>query len=232
MSKPVKRQLKKRAVAKKKAAKQTTARGYTSPVRDAQAAATRRRIVDAATELFLADGYARTTIKAIAERAEVAADTVYATFGSKIRVLTAVIDARLAPAGEANVTERPETAAIRSETDRRRQIALFAEDIVQVVSRVGPVFEILRTAAAVEPEAAAVYEEMNGYRLANMRRAAEWFGANGPLRVDLDTAAETIWAIAGPDTARLLMDGRGWSAERYARWVEALLAAALLPDDA
>lgn len=206
-------------------------RRYSSTVREAQAADTRRRIVAAAAELFLAEGYARTTIKAIADRAEVAADTVYATFGAKIRVLTAVIDSRLAPAGEPNVTERPETVAIRTETDQRRQIALFADDITTVIQRVGPVFEILRTAAAIEPEAAAVYEEMNGYRLSNMRRFVEWIAANGPLRVGLDEAAETLWALASPDTARLLLEGRRWSPERYARWVEHLLAATLLPDD-
>lgn len=208
------------------------ARSYSSTVRDAQAAATRARIVDAATRLFLEDGYARTTVKAIAGAAEVAPDTVYATFGSKVRVLTAVIDARLAPGGEANVTERPETAAIQSETDRRRQIRLFALDIVEVLGRVGPVFEILRTAAAVEPDAAAVYTEMNGYRLANMRRMAGWLAANGPLKIDVDRAAETLWVIAGPDSARLLMEGRGWSPSQFAAWLEEVLVAALLPDDA
>ena len=70
-------------------------RRYDSPVRHEQAARTRARIVGAAGELFLAQGYARTTVRQIAEAADVAPDTVYATFGSKPRVLTALIDDRL-----------------------------------------------------------------------------------------------------------------------------------------
>ena len=73
-------------------------RSYSSAVRKEQAAQTRARILEAAGELFESNGYARTTIAAIAERAGVAADTVYAIFGNKARVLTALIDVRLAPA--------------------------------------------------------------------------------------------------------------------------------------
>jgi TetR/AcrR family transcriptional regulator, regulator of autoinduction and epiphytic fitness len=103
--------------------------------------------------MLVGEGYARTTIRAIAEHASVAPDTVYATFGSKARVLTAVIDRRLVPDDSvANVTERPEAQAIRAERDQRHQLELFAEFISAISSDLRPVFEILRTASAVEPE--------------------------------------------------------------------------------
>src|SRR6476659_9990033 len=98
-------------------------RSYDSPVRQAQAAQTRASIVEAAAKLFEKQGYAKTSIREVAEAAGVAADTVYATFGTKPRLLTAVIDLRLsAGTGIANVMERPEALALRDEPDQRRQI--------------------------------------------------------------------------------------------------------------
>ena len=124
-------------------------RAYRSTVRQEQAAQTRRRILDAAWSRFESAGYARTTIREIASEADVAVDTVYATFGTKARILTALIDARLNPGDDrVNVMERAEAQAVREETDPRRQIQLFARDIASISARVRPVFEILRTAAA------------------------------------------------------------------------------------
>src|SRR3954470_4092484 len=98
-------------------------RRYSSVVRDEQAARTRTRILDAASDLFLERGYARTTMKDIADRAGVARDTVHAVFGSKAQVLTSLIDLRLVPDGSvANVTQRADAQAVRDEVDQRKQI--------------------------------------------------------------------------------------------------------------
>jgi AcrR family transcriptional regulator len=137
-------------------------RKYSSAVREEQAARTRTRILDAAAELFLERGYARTTMKDIAVQADVARDTVHAIFGSKARVLTALIDHRLVPDGSVtNVTQLPEALAIKDEVDQRKQIELFAKFIASISTELRPVFEILRTASAVEPEMATVFEEMD-----------------------------------------------------------------------
>lgn len=205
-------------------------RSYSSTVRREQAAQTRARIIEAAGASFLEQGYPRTTVKQIAERAGVAPDTVYATFGSKVRVLTALIDARLAPRGDANVTDRPEARAVKDAPTQREQVHRFARDIAEISARVRPVYEMLRTAASVEPDVAPVFAEMDGHRFENMRRVAGWLADAGPLRVDVDRAAETIFALASPDVARMLCDGRGWSAEQYADWLEDALERALLPD--
>lgn len=207
-------------------------RSYDSPVRQEQAAQTRARIVDAAGELFVAQGYARTTVRQIADAAGVAVDTVYATFGAKPRVLTALIDARLsAGSGAANVMDRPEALAVRDEPDQRRQVQLLARYLAGVVTDVGPVFEMMRSAASMEPAMAEVYAEMQGYRLKNMRRAVDWIAARGPLRLPPARAAETLWALASPDTARQLLDGRGWSTKQYAGWLADVLTRTLLDPD-
>jgi AcrR family transcriptional regulator len=206
-------------------------RAYSSVVRREQAAQTRARILDAAADLFLAEGYARTTIRAIAELACVAPDTVYATFGSKARVLTAVIDRRLVPDDSvANVTERPEAQAVRAERDQRHQLELFAEFITAISSDLRPGFEILRTASAVEPEMAAVFKEMDEFRLQNMYRYAEWVAARGPLRVDTRRAGEIMWAFASPDVGRMLCDELGWTQAQHADWLADALIRTLLPD--
>jgi AcrR family transcriptional regulator len=206
-------------------------RSYRSALRREQAAQTRARILDAAGTLFGAQGYGPTTIRQIAESAGVAVDTVYATFGNKARVLTALIDVHLAPAGGGDsVLERPEVRAVRDEPDQRRQLHLFARSMAAVSARVRPVAEILRTASAVDPAIEPIYQEMEGYRARNMREAAGWIAAHGPLRLDVEQAAEVMWVLASPDVARKLCEGRGWSDEQYAEWLEDTLVRTLLPD--
>jgi AcrR family transcriptional regulator len=207
-------------------------RKYSSAVRDEQAARTRARILDAASDLFLERGYARTTMKDIAERAAVARDTVHAIFGNKARVLTALIDVRLVPdAGVDNITQRPDALAIRDEPDQRKQIELFANFIAGISTGIRPVFEILRTASAVEPEMAKVFEEMDRYRMINMQTYAKWIAARGPLRVNTRRAGEIIWAIASPDVSRMLCEEIGWTESQHARWLADTLIRTLLPDN-
>jgi len=206
-------------------------RKYSSAVRDEQAARTRGRILDAASELFLERGYARTTMKDIADLAGVARDTVHAVFGSKARVLTALIDLRLVPDGSvANVTQRADAQAVRDEVDQRRQIELFAKFITVLSIQLRPVFEILRTASAVESEMANVFEEMDRFRMNNMQIYARWIAARGPLRVSTKRAGEIIWALASPDVGRMLCDELGWTQTQHATWLSDTLIRTLLPE--
>jgi AcrR family transcriptional regulator len=207
-------------------------RKYFSAVREEQAARTRTRILDAASELFLERGYARTTMKDIATQADVARDTVHAIFGSKAQVLTALIDQRLVPDGSvANVTQRPDAQAIRDEVDQRTQIELLAKFIAGISTELRPVFEILRTASAVEPAMAKVFEEMDRFRMNNMQTYAKWIATRGPLRVSTRRAGEIIWALASLDVARMLCDEIGWTESQHARWLSDTLIRTLLPDD-
>jgi AcrR family transcriptional regulator len=209
--------------------KAVKSRPYASPLRQEQAAQTRARILDAARALFERDGFARTTVKSIAAAAKVAPDTVYATFGTKVRVLTGLIDRELtASADAASVTDRPEAHAVRDELNQLEQLHLFARDIATVLDRVRPVYEILHNAAAVDAELLAVTQEMDNNRLKQLRTIAGWLAARGPLRVDVERASEIIWAIASPDVARMLCDGRGWTVDDYARWLEDTLVRTLL----
>jgi AcrR family transcriptional regulator len=169
-------------------------------------------------------------VRQIADSAGVAADTVYAVFGSKARVLTAIIDARLAPAGDDSVVGRPEALAVRDEPDQRRQLHSFAADIARISARVRPVYEIMRTAGSVEPQMASIYTEMEGHRARNMGQVAQWLAGHGQLRVSVERAGDIITALASPDIARILCEARGWTSDEYADWLEDTLVRTLLPD--
>jgi len=199
-----------------------------SSSRREQAARTRQRILDAAGALFVAQGYGTTSIRQIAAAAQVAPDTVYATFGTKVRLLTALLDIRLAPGGQASILDRPEVQAIRAERDPRRLLRLFARDYAAMSERVRPVSEVLRTAKAVEPQMAAVREEMETYRLEYMRTIVGWLAGLATLRVPADQAAQIVWALASPDVGRMLCDVQGWTTAEYASWLEDTLTATLL----
>lgn len=206
-------------------------RAYDSALRREQAASTRARILDAAEASFRSAGYAATTIKRIAHEAGVAVDTVYATFGTKARVLTALIDRGLVPSGDtASVLDSPPARAVRDETDPLRQVHRFGASIAQLSERTRPMAEILRTASAVEADLAPVYDEMEGHRLANMRQVARWFAARGPLRTSARRAGDVVYVLTSPDVARLLCDRLGWTSEQYGAWLADTLARTLLDD--
>jgi len=208
-----------------------TPRSYSSALRDEQAARTRVRIVQAADELFREKGFAKATMKDIAERAGVARDTVHAVFGTKVALIPAMVDLRLVPdESVANVAESPEGQAVMNETDPMRQLDLFADFITKLNAALRPVFEVLRSAAPSEPAVADTLAALERNRMGNMRLYVGWFAARGPLRVSVDEAATTLFAIVSPDVGRLLCDELGWSREQHTAWVADMLKRTLLPE--
>jgi AcrR family transcriptional regulator len=207
-------------------------RRYDSVLRQEQARQTRARILDAAQTLFSERGYANTTMEAIAGGARVATDTVYATFRNKQGVLHALLDVRVAgdelPIG---VLDREGPQAVRVDRSQARQIARFTEDVTGILERARPVDDIMRGAAAVDPDIAALRTRMQEGRYDNMRQLVSWLTANGPLRDGMseEDAAAIAWAVASPEVHGLLRVGRGWTQERYREWLAATLTRTLLP---
>src|SRR5690349_22484054 len=117
---------------------------------------TRARIVDAATRLFVDDGYLATTIEAIAERAGVAVQTVYYVFGTKRNLLAAVLDASVAGDVEpVPVLERDWVEALRAEGDATSAVERLVEAMVAIVARTMAIYEVVRRAAA-DPDVSAL----------------------------------------------------------------------------
>lgn len=207
-------------------------RAYRSELRAEQARRTRAKVLDAAEKLFLQAGYAATTVDAIAAEAGVAVDTVYAVFGTKRKLLAALMDVRVGGDDQAiSVIDRPGPQAVRVEPDQKRQLTTFAHDIGSIMDRSRPVDDIMRGAAAVDPEIAGLRQGIQTYRHASLRRFVGWIEANGPLRdgLSLDDAAAIVWTLAGPDVHRLLRAERGWTARQYSEWLADSLIRMLLP---
>jgi AcrR family transcriptional regulator len=207
-------------------------RPYSSSLRQEQARQTRARILDSAQRLFAERGYAASTMDAVAAAAGVAVDTVYAGFGTKRGLLSALMDVRLGGDDEPiALLDRSGPQAVRSEPNQRRQLEAFAKDISSIIERARPVDDIMRGAAAVDPEIAALRSRLQDQRFQNLLKFVSCVTANGPLRggMDEEAAAGIVWTLTSPETHRLLRVDRGWTMERYTEWLAATLTLTLLP---
>lgn len=171
-----------------------------------------------------------TTVEAIAAEAGVAVQTIYNAVGQKRDVLAAVVDA--AVAGDAAPRTPRETIGeqIATTADAREVIQIAVGFWLGARGRTEDVFRVVREAAAVDPEVAAFERAMDMRRLESHRQAAAEIDARGPLRDGLarEDAAAAVWTLSHPVAWRLLTSELGWSPERYAAWLEDMLAAALL----
>ena len=207
-------------------------RPYRSRLRAEQTAQTRLRILEASGDLFAERGYGATTIDAVAARAGVAVDTVYATFGTKKGMLSALIDLRVTGSGEgSDVLAGEGPRALRKVSNQRQMLAGFAADIVPRIERVRPIDDVMQSAGAIDPEIAELRARMQENRFSKLRTFIEWLAANGALRrdMDVDEAATIAWTLTSPEVNRLLRDVRGWSSQRYQEWLSATLVRVLLP---
>ena len=131
-------------------------------------------ILDAAHELFVATGYAATTIQAIAERAGVAVQTVYAVFGNKRELLRQLIERTITGDDEPlPITERAEAQAVAAEPDARRRAELDAALSRSITERVAPIVRVANEAAASDPELAAMMEAVKAARRKEMIASAK-----------------------------------------------------------
>lgn len=211
-------------------------RRYNAPRRAEQAAATRRAVLDAARELFVAKGYLATTVAEIAERAGVAVDTIYATVGRKPMLIREVVETAISGQDRAiPADERDYVKAMIAAPTAREKLAIYAGALTELLPRIAPVFAALRDAGlSGDTDCAALYAEITGRRAANMRRAAVDMRATGQLRTDLtdDEVADIIWSLNSTEYWTLLVDQRGWTTERFGAWLADAWARLLLADPA
>lgn len=192
---------------------------------------TRRRIVAAAHDLFLAQGYAATTVQQIADRADVAWQTVYSVFGSKPAILAVVFDVAVAGDDEpVPLPQRPFVHAIAATADPAEKARIFAAHLRAAGERTAGVLSVVEAAAAGDPEIAALWDTLQAQRLSGMTQAAAAFAAAGVLRPDRTPAeaADVLWLLTGPWAYRALVTDRGWTPADYERWLAETLRELLL----
>src|SRR3954447_16861376 len=198
------------------------ARAYDSPRRREQAAATRVLILEAAQRLFEQRGYAATSVGAVATEAGVAPRTVYLAFETKAGLLRAVWHRALrGERDDVPVPDQPWYRAVLAEPDPEHQLRLGAQSAAAVKRRAGRIFEVIRGGAAVDADVAGLWERIQHEFHANQGVVVESIAAKGALRDGLDaaTATDLLWTLNHPNVWHLLVQERGWSPERYERWL-------------
>ena len=208
-------------------------RTYDSSRRKDQARQTRGQILEAARTLFTGRGYSGATMESIAREAGVAVETVYAIFGNKRAILSALVGVSLVGDDEpVPLLQREGPRAVMQEKDQSCQVELFAEDMAGIMGRMAPLFEVMRGAAKTEADIAAMLQKMLVERVEGMKVFVRALQSNGPLRegLTLEAAAETVWALTSGEVYTLLVQDRGWSAEKYQRWLADALARLILPE--
>jgi AcrR family transcriptional regulator len=207
-------------------------RRYESTLRQAQAQQTRQAVLDAGRALLIERGYARTTVRAIAERAGVAVETVYLHFRSKPRLLQALLD--IATGGDEEpipVYEREWAQEVLRSPGARAKLATFAEKITVVNAQLAPLHLATRSAAAADETAAQIWAERKATRLRGMGMLTDHLLEVTGLRpgVETDDARDRLFTLTSPEVYGLLVLELGWSPARYASWLADVLIQQLLP---
>ena len=189
---------------------------------------TRRKITDAATELFVVEGYGATTLEQIAARAGVAVQTVYFHFGNKSSVLKEAVD--IAVVGDdqpVGILDRPWLDEARAASDPAQVIALWTAYGSGILTRVGPIMKVVRDAAVVDPAMAEQWATNEAQTASAFRVLAEQLDAMGALRVPVEEAVAILCALSGLDVY-LSLAARGWTPQQWEGFVVDSLTHALL----
>ncbi len=185
-----------------------------------------------ARKLFVDLGYSGSTFSAVADQAGVSVQTVYAHFPAKRDLLKEVIDQAVAGDDEpVPIRKRPEVAAILAEPDPAGKLRLHAAHAVAISQRATSVDQMLRTAAAVDPEAAELWRRGSQDRQAGMEEFAAHLSGGGHLRRGLSArqAADRLAVLIDPELYRLTVGVRGWTPQQHEEWLAQMLIASLLP---
>jgi AcrR family transcriptional regulator len=208
-----------------------TKRRYDSPRRREQAAATRREILEAAQPLFERQGYAATTMAAIASEAGVALKTVYVAFETKSGLLRALWHLLLrGDEADVPVADRPWYREVVDEPDPERQLRLNARNARVVKERAAALMRVIRDAAPADPDIAALWDRIQSDFYDNQRSIVKAMDSQKALGRGLDVtrAADILWTLNHPDTWQLLVRERGWTPEQWEQWFGDTAASQLL----
>lgn len=194
-------------------------RRHRSQLREQQTEATKRAVVLAAHDLFLANGWAATGMREVAATAGVAIETVYSHFSSKRGLLRAVVDA--AAVGDDDpvpLAQRPEFRAM-GQGSRAARVRAAARLATAVQFRTAAVAKLLREGATADEAIAEMLQSLRERQRNDVATALELIMGRPPTVTERDG----VWAIVSHEVCLLLVDGSGWTPEQYETWVEATL---------
>ncbi|MER5419059.1 TetR/AcrR family transcriptional regulator [Streptosporangium roseum] len=194
---------------------------------------TRRRILAAALELFVQDGYGATNLQDVADRAGVAVQTIYFVFGNKRALLKELVDVTIAGDDEPVATmDRPWYAAALAAGTAQDMLRAYVAGTSVVLERVAPIGRVLEAAVASDPEVAALWPHDVDPRYVVQQGAARALVGKPGARVGVsaEEAADLLYGLLSPELYLLFVRERGWPRERWERWVGETLCAQLCSD--
>ena len=200
-------------------------RPYHAPIREEQAAQTRRRIAVAAAAEFAEHGWAATTVAAVAARAGITPQAVHLAVGGKAALLIRGLETAVAgSADDAPLAERPALRSVYAPgVGTRRRLEAFATSTSDIYQRAARLFLVLQEAAAADPAAADLASQGADRRLADHRRLAVLLLPRGDEET-IQALTDTIWVLAGPAVYVDFVHRRSWEPDRYASWLRDQLA--------
>jgi len=201
------------------------------PSRAEKTRLTRRRIVAAAADLFLDQGYGATTLDQVAARAGVAVQTVYFHFGNKATLLKEALDvAAVGDDAPVALLDRPWLEELTAEPDPVRVIELWTNGGREILERVAPLLAVVRGTVGTDPDLAAQWEVNEGQRRTAFRVLTDLLADRGALLPGLtvEGAADLAFLITSAENYIVATHTLGWAPERWQRTTATLLAQSLL----
>lgn len=182
---------------------------------------TRLRILQAAHELFVDQGYGATTLQGIADRAGVAVQTIYFAFGNKPSLLKELADVTIA--GDDELVPTMQRAWFLDALAAGTADALLRAHVhgtCQILRRVATIVDVLRTAGAQDPSLAGMWQQDTDPRLAVHTAAARSLVAKPGARADLSVVqvADVLFGLLSPELYLVFVRDRGWTPERFEQW--------------
>ncbi|HKY15288.1 MAG TPA: helix-turn-helix domain-containing protein [Microthrixaceae bacterium] len=210
------------------AAKRKRDRAYDATGRQERARQQREATLERARELFLAQGYAATTVESIAQAGGVSVATVYKTYGGKAGLVRELCTKALAGSGPVPAEQR--SNALRVANDPRSLIEGWGALVEEVSPRVAPLLLLLRAAAETDPDAAALYAELDQERLDRMADNAHHLARHGNLRASISEAdaRDVLWLCTSPELYELLVQQRGWTPRQLGEFVTDTIASTIV----
>lgn len=208
-------------------------RAYNADGRRAQGTATRLAVLQAARELFLANGYAGTSIPTVARAARVSPELIYKTFGPKPALLKAVFDVSVVGDDDPiSLEDRDVIKQLQADHDGAHIIATYAAFYASTQARTAPILLLARQAAAADAQAAEVWDQMNAERLTGMTHFAADLHRKHLLRkgVSARKVRDILWAYTSVELYELLVIRREWTIRMFRDFMTQALSAALLED--
>ncbi|VBA58345.1 TetR/AcrR family transcriptional regulator [Mycobacterium attenuatum] len=205
-------------------------RKYDSSRRRADAEARQRRVIEAATGLFVEQGFGATSIDQIAAAAEVSAPTVYATFGSKAGVLARAIDvAVVGDYQDVPAVDRVLSLVEEAGPQLIRQFAAVAQFIHHINERVAPLIRVMEQASSTDPALQQLRTGLIGALRSDCAVTIEKFWRPALRRgLSKKEAADTMATLMSPQTYSMLTVDMDWSPDRYRKWLAHALPQLLL----